>query len=359
MYEKENFEGILARTLSRMPDTLDKRESSFLYNAAAPVSVEHQNMYIALDTVLNMTFFDTADRESKLKRCRERGIDTSIFEASNAVCVMHVRPEETGIETGARFNYETMNYTVVERVSSGVYNVVCEEAGSAGNVTGIVTPVDYIPGLHSAELISILSYGEDEADLSVIDSAYYASLNSKAFGGNRADYENKVKSIMGVGGIKLYAAAEWLGGGTVRVVITSSSYTKPSEEFVDAVQTEIDPRINQGAGYGIAPIGHTVTVAGADETAVDVDITLVMQEGYGVDHVQPQIEEIMDEYLGELNRRWETSENIIVRISQIETRILDIPLIVDIYGTKLNGQEKNLILDKDSLAVRGNINATV
>lgn len=358
MYEKETYEEILARTLKRMPKTMDRRESSFLYNAAAPVSVEHQNMYIALDTILDMTFFDTADRESKLKRCRERGIDISVFEAAPAVCVMNTKPEEVEIRIGERFNYETINFTVIEQTAPGVCNVVCETNGSAGNVTGIVTPINYIPGLHSAEIVSILTYGEDEADGTAIDSAYYASLSAKAFGGNRADYVNKVKQIPGIGGVKLYSAKEWLGGGTVRMVIMSSSYTKPTDEFVEIIQTEIDPMVNQGAGYGIAPIGHTVTVAGAGETRVNIGMVLVLQEGYRQEDVKPQIEAIIDEYFEELNKKWEDSENIVVRISQIETRILDIPIVVDIYGTTLNEFEKNLTIDRDSLVVRGEIIAT-
>lgn len=358
MYETETYESILARTLDRMPKTMDRRESSFLYNAAAPVAVEHQNMYIALDTILNMTFFDTADRESKLKRCKERGINISIFEATPSICVMHTKPIEVEIATGERFNYETVNFTVIERAAPGVYHVACETKGSVGNVTGIVTPINYIAGLHSAEIVTVLTYGEDEADLSVIDAAYYASLNSKAFGGNRADYENKVKQIQGVGGVKLYSAAEWMGGGTVKVVITSGSYTKPSDEFVEIVQTEIDPMVNQGAGYGTAPIGHTVTVAGADETMVDIGLTLVLQAGYVLDDIKLQIESAIDDYFEELNRKWEDNKNIIVRISQIETRILDIPVVVDIYGTTLNGFDKNLIVNKDSLVVRGGIIAT-
>ena len=47
------------------------------------------------------------------------------------------------------------------------------------------------------------------------------------------------------------------------------------------------------------------------------------------------------------------NKGIIVRISQIESRILDIEGVTDITGTKLNGLEENLQLGTDELAVRG------
>ena len=49
--------------------------------------------------------------------------------------------------------------------------------------------------------------------------------------------------------------------------------------------------------------------------------------------------------------------SILVRISQIESRLLDVEGIVDIGGTALNGAENNLALGVDSIAKRGTVNA--
>lgn len=358
MYENQNYETILGRVLGRVPETLDTRESSFLYNASAPVAIELVNMYLSLDNILKVTFFDTADREGKLQRCKERGIDLTQFDAIPSVCNMKVSPIGLDIPLGTRFNYEEINFIVTEKLEDSLYRITCEQAGVIGNVTGEVIPMDYISGLQTAEITSIYIWGRDELDESEIDKIFYASFNSQAFGGNRYDYMQKMKSITGVGGVKVYSAGEWMGGGTVKLVFSTSTYTKPSDDFVDSVQTIIDPLVNQGAGYGVAPIGHTVTVEGVNEELVNVTTTIVLQEGYEWDDVKDYVSVAIDKYLGSLNEQWEDSSNIIVRISQIETRILDIAGIIDIYDTSLNGSEQNLTLDKDSIAVRGDINAT-
>lgn len=355
MYENQTYEVILQRILDRISDALDKRESSFLFNATAPVAAEHQNMYIALDNILALTFFDTADRGGKLERCRERGIDLTQFEATYSYVTAQTSPSNVEVPIGSRFNYDTINFVVTEKLTDGLYKMQCETIGTVGNVTGTITPIEYVNGLSFSEIVSIDTYGEDEAPIEVIDSVFYASLNSTAFGGNRADYLNKLHAIAGVGGVKCYSAAEWKGGGTCKLVIQTSSYTAPSASFVNQLQTMVDPIVNGGAGYGIAPIGHTVTVAGAFESTVNIATTVTLASGYVWEDVEPYIQETIDDYFKTLNRDWENLKQIIVRISQIESRILDIAGVIDISGTKLNGVEANLYLDNDALAVRGEI----
>ena len=49
-------------------------------------------------------------------------------------------------------------------------------------------------------------------------------------------------------------------------------------------------------------------------------------------------------------------DNVVVRISNIESKILAINGIKDIADTKLNGTASNTILDSDTIAVRGTFN---
>ena len=58
MYEDQTFDVILQRMLSRVPETMDKRESSPIYAALAPAAVELTSMYIAFDCMLAETFGD-------------------------------------------------------------------------------------------------------------------------------------------------------------------------------------------------------------------------------------------------------------------------------------------------------------
>ena len=62
-YEDITYDVILQRMLDRVPDNMDKREGSIIYDALAPAAVELQLMYIELDTILTETFADTAQRD--------------------------------------------------------------------------------------------------------------------------------------------------------------------------------------------------------------------------------------------------------------------------------------------------------
>ena len=74
MYEDKTYEAILQEKLARVASSLDKREGSIIFDALAPNSLESAMIYVALDTVLNETFADTASRDYLIMRCAERGI---------------------------------------------------------------------------------------------------------------------------------------------------------------------------------------------------------------------------------------------------------------------------------------------
>ena len=68
MYEAQTYEAILSRMLQKalsINGNLDTREGSLVWCGDAPAAVELQNLYIALDTVLNETFADTATRKPR------------------------------------------------------------------------------------------------------------------------------------------------------------------------------------------------------------------------------------------------------------------------------------------------------
>ena len=53
MYSDNNtFENILKRMLDKVPDILDKRQGSIIYDALAPAAAELAQCYISLDVFL-------------------------------------------------------------------------------------------------------------------------------------------------------------------------------------------------------------------------------------------------------------------------------------------------------------------
>lgn len=353
-----SYEAILRRVLDRVPSTLDKRESSMIYDALAPACAELAQEALTAQWRLDQCFSDTASREYLIRRARERGIIPR-----EATCAMLKGEFNMEVPIGSRFNIDELNYVVTERIEEVgyFYKVQCETAGIVGNTRmGDMIPIEYISGLTMAKLTELLIPGEDDEDTEVFRERYHASFENKAFGGNKADYIEKVTAIQGVGGCKVHRATNADGeieGGHVRVVIIDSEWNKPSDELVGVVQTTIDPVVNQGDGDGLAPIGHIVHIEPVKETVIQVGLTIVYEDGYSYEALKSYILNTLDEYFLELNKQWadENGKKLVVRISQIESRILEIYGILDISGTTLNGEEKNCVLDVDSIAVRGDV----
>ena len=363
MYGDITYESILARMIGRVEQwaasqgiSIDTREGSLIRTALSPAAVEMKLMYIELDEVLNESFADTQSREFLIRRCAERGI--IVYPATNAI-----RKGEFNMDVpiGSRFSLNQLNYVMIEAISAGVGKLECETPGAIGNAeSGTLIPIEYIPGLTSAVLTDILTPGEDEENTEHLRQRYYNNLDSQAFGGNIADYKEKVEKINGVGGVKVYPA--WDGGGTVKIVFVNSLFQKPSNELVDDVQIAVDPEDNQGLGMGFAPIGHVVTVEGVEEENIDITFSLTYQAGWDWDSVVPYVMAAIDQYFNELSQGWDQVEwkndptaTLVVRISQIETRLLGVTGILDITDTTLNGLTSNLTLDVNRIPIRGTV----
>ncbi|WP_313524797.1 baseplate J/gp47 family protein [Anaerotignum sp.] len=351
MYENMTFETILSRMMERVSNDVDKREGSIIYDALAPAAAELCQMYIDLDIVMKETFADTASREYLILRAKERGITP--YKATPAIgkAVFNI-----AVSIGSRFSLEQFNYKVAEVISEQhfSYKVICEAVGSEPNHTlGTLIPIEYIQGLTSAELVEVLTPGEDVESTEGILKRYLATFDKQAFGGNRADYIEKVTAIPGIGGCKVYRA--WNGGGTVKCVIINSDYQKPTESLVNDAQTAVDPIQNQGEGLGIAPIDHVVTIVGVTETRINISTSITYANGWNFTECKPYINETIDKYFIELSKQWADSSNLIARISQIESRLLDLEGIIDIGSTMLNGVAQNYVLGADDIPVRGDV----
>lgn len=352
MFEDMTYEMIMKRMLARVPGSLDKREGSMIYNALAPAAVELTNLYIGLDWMIDQSFADTQGREYLIRRCAERGIVPE--EATKAVLKGEFNMD---IPIGSRFSLDMLNYKAVEKLNNCIYRMECETVGEEGNRhLGSLIPINFIQGLTRAELTEILVPGEEEETTKHLRQRYFDSLNAKAFGGNVQDYKEKVHALAGVGGVKVYPV--WNGGGTVKLVVIDASYNKPSDVLLNIVQEAVDPEASHGEGMGLAPIGHVVTVLPVEEQLIQVSTQITFQTGWSWADAKPYVEECIEDYLKELRSAWEASENLVVRVSQIEARILSLTGILDIKGTAINGVQENLMLDADVIPVKGAVNGT-
>lgn len=347
MYETMTYEYLLKQILSNVPTDVDKREGSIIYDAIAPCCVEFANIYIALDWILQNAFADTASREYLIRRAKERGLTP--YEASKAILKASFNQD---VEIGARFRYEDLYYSVTEKIDDYNYKIECETAGACGNLNyGTLIPVEYIAGLTSCEITELLIAGEDEEGTEAFRKRYFESFGALAFGGNIADYKAKTKEISGVGAVKV--TPTWNGGGTVLLTIISSTYEKASDELIKIVKETLDPEENSGDGYGLAPIGHTVTVRSASEVTINISCNISFDTDYNFSKMENIITNAIDNYLIELNKTWEDEEHIIIRIAKISECITSITGVIDVTDIKINDESQNLILEENEIAKMG------
>lgn len=351
MFEAMTYEQILADMLENVTSEVDKREGSIIWDALAPAALELSRLYAALDEVLKQGFADTAEREYLVLRAAERGLTPH-----SATCA-GAKAEMVGeVSLGAKFYCGGYNWLLEEDLGGGQYLLRAEEAGSGPNrVTGRLTPLEYQENLSGAEIVDIIEPGADEENTEDFRERYFASLSEQSFGGNRADYIEKAGSIAGVGAAKVQAA--YNGGGTVRLIVMDSEYEEPDAALVAKVQNIFDPTESSGEGLGLAPIGHKVVVAGAKAQTIDLAFTLSYAVGYQWSDVQSSVLAVIDEYLAELTRNWALEERLVVRVSQMEARMLDVAGIVDVSGLTVNGEAANCWLAQDEFPVRGDVNA--
>ncbi|MFJ8090840.1 baseplate J/gp47 family protein [Lysinibacillus sp. NPDC095746] len=349
------YEDLMAQKLAGVDNSLDKREgTSMIYNATAANSVETIQMLTTVKNFIDMVFADTAPREYLIRRAAERGI-----KPHEATYAKRRGAFNIDVPIGSRFSLDDLNFEVIERISKGQFILQCETAGNVGNLfTSQLIPIKYIDGLQTAVLTDVLVPGDDEESTEDFRKRYFNSFESNAFGGNRADYKEKVGEMPGIGGVRVYRA--WNGGGTVKLVIINSQYEKPTQSLIDEVQTAVDPLDHQGEGFGTAPIDHIVTVFGVNETKVDISLNITYQSGWAWDDIKEQVQKVIYDYFKELAEEWakansyeEDNSGVVVRVSQIEYRLLGVAGVLDIADTKLNGLQANIALDPESIPKRG------
>lgn len=344
--DKMTFDYIMNRMLEAVPDTVDKREGSIIYDALSPAAAELAKAYMELDVVMDETFVDTASLQYLMLRCKERGV--AIQGETAAVIEGVFTPSSVELSAGLRFNCDEVNYVVTEKISAGHYKLEAETLGTVGNkYSGLLLPIQTVNGLDTARIAAVLIPAEDGDTTDTLREKYYASIDGEAFGGNVTDYREKVNAITGVGGVKVYPV--WNGGGTVKLTIIASDFTAPSTELISKVQTAIDPEQNHGEGLGLAPIGHTVTVAGAKYADLTITANVTFAAGWNWDNGKSQLVSAANAYLDELCKAWADSATTVVRISQIETHLLALDCVVDVEDTTINGRVKNIELAADEI----------
>lgn len=343
MYEEQTYEAIMERLLARVPDNLDKREGSFIWDAISPIALEMADLYRQLDLILQFTFARTAHGDFLTYRAAESGVQRRPATKAIRKGVFNI-----DVPIGSRFQGGAVNYTVIERMAQGEFKLEAETPGTIGNeYFGELTPLEYIDGLESAMLTDVLIAGENEETDEELYKRYLEEINATRYGGNVYQYREWIGAIPGVGRFRVQPL--WNGRGTVRAIITDANNNVPSQELVDLVQNTLDP-YQDAMGTGLVPIGHVFTAVGAVPRVVNVEMTVVFEEGYGPADIQQDVERIIDDYFSEINFISTT-----VRQAVLLGRLIDLNPVKDILSLTLNDVDGNITLDEEEVAQRGDV----
>ena len=235
--------------------------------------------------------------------------------------------------------------------------MICETEGTETNTTiGKLEPAEYVENYQGGEITEILKKGTDDEDIEEFRKKVIETFKTTAFCGNKADYRRYINQLKGIGGCK--PRRRQAGEAQIDIYIISDDFSVPDAETVKNVQEAVDPEDSHGEGNGMAPICHTVHISGVTKTSVTIQTKVTYDSGYSTATSKTQIETAVKTYLRELCESWEAKEetDMIVRLSQIEARILNVEGVADVEATTINGKAGNLALSFEKIPVLEAVN---
>ena len=217
--EVPTYEELLNSCLQNIPNNIDKREGSIIFNAIAPCCLELSNLYHKLQNAIDLIFLDTSAGDYL-----DRYVNQFNFKRNKATQALRKGEFNIEIPIDSMFSDGNLSYEVIERIGSTFnYILKCTTYGNVGNnYRGSLTPISYINNLTRAELTDIIKIGQDIEDDDSVRARFIEYIKRPEFGGNISDYKKKALSLNNVGGVKVIPV--WNGAGTVKLILSSTNF---------------------------------------------------------------------------------------------------------------------------------------
>lgn len=350
-YTDKTFDNILTSMLSKVPNSLDKREGSIIYDALAPAAIELEQAYIELDNTLERGFVDTATGEYLDLRVKEQAVERK--PALKTIRFLQCEGSGGRIFAGDRFLVGDMYFAAVEDLTvPGIVKIESESTGSqtVPDYNDEVLSVEGIPGLERAYLV------ENQEDFNGVDAEsdeelrarYYITVRRNAGSGNISDYVFWCSEVPGAG--RVIVEPLWDGPGTVRIILLDSDGNPASSGLITDVKEYIDPV--DGEGMGKAPIGAKVTVESAEALAINVFATLELDGSRSITDIQTDFETALESYCQKLTLALATE----VVHKKVGAMLIGISGVSDYDNLALNGMGTNIAIATNQIPVVGTVN---
>ena len=382
-----SYESILDRMLARVTNEIDKRQGSIIYDTLAPVAVELAQALFEMQCAIQLSYASRSVGKWLDMRVAEHGVLRIPANTFEGLAICWADEEQTqpytnglGLLVGSVVQIpdamypdgSVVSFVVEEYRENGIFKITATQPGSAPNGFADGTelfPLQYVSGVRAVTLNGVLTPGRDEESDEELFDRFVDYITNPPFGGNRADYRDRLRHIEGMGGNKLYRADP--EKGYVRIVILGSDGLPPTAQFVEKVQQIIDPEggdgTGKGQGIGEAPMCHYVTIEGAEALLVNINMKVQLNAGLSLGQVQREIEEQIEAYFAALREEWDTLIapgdyryiDTVVRTALIDAQVVThVQGIKDVQDTKINGQATNITIPADCVPVLGIVTLT-
>lgn len=342
----DNKETIQARLLANISDEYDKTEGSFFYDVEMPVSIELEDAYDELESILDKGFVDTAVGEYLDRKVSDQGITRkqATYATTSVIITGNVGAKIIEGDKVASDNttYEFMESKILDDTAQAVVNAQCTEAGAIGNVP--VGAIKYFPvtlsGLTSVTNIQPVTNGYDGESDEELRQRYYDKVRTPATSGNKYHYINWAREVTGVGDAKVFPL--WNGNGTVKVVIINSNKRAADNDLINAVRKHIEEN---------RPIGATVTVESAVEKSISINVSLTIDtKNYTLDLVKAAIESNLIKYFKDI-----AFIKTYASYATIGNLIYNIPGVIDYNNLLINNSIENISIVDTEIPVLGGV----
>lgn len=361
-----SYAEILEAMLGQVDDSLDKRQGSLIQTALGPGAWYLEGLIMDLAKIQQNAFVLTAQGDALDLGVANRGLTRK-----PATAAVRKGTFNTSVPTGSVFKTingnDSVSFISGDLISSDdeyyYYKLTCETAGEIGNsYSGNLLPVSVITGLSTATIGEVLTEGTEAETDNALKERYVESFGSVPYGGNISEYRQAILAIPGVGGVQIYTANQYNGGGTTLCSIIDDDFGPASAALVETVQEAICPfEVNTSTpspnGYGIAPIGAAVTITSASALAINITASIRFNSNVenGLATYTDDIKAAISEYITSVAKEWgkalvahQISYPVTVYVARIIYAILSVSAVANVTNLTVNGGSTDLSLTETS-----------
>ena len=354
-YTGRNYDYWLDKMLDNVPDDIDQREGSIVFDALAPAAMAMAQQSLTMANIIRQSYIKTAQGEFLDYRAVEHG--TTRYAATQTEVKAKFLDSDgnaiNNVQIGDQFASigETPIFYIVQKINDDLTGeLTADDPGTTANsYIGQILPVTSNDSLSWAEITEIVAPARDEEIDDHLRDRLLKADDWVAYGGNVADYLSMLSKINEVGAGQVYPV--WNGAGTVKLVIVDNNLMPASADLVKKVKNIIDPEDREALGYGLAPIDHQVTVVAPSILTVNVASTVTIDSKQNADTVKAKIKDAIENYFELLRQSWNTVDtktgrgySQTVYRSKILSQIMSVEGVINASVPVLNGTDGDITL---------------